>query len=81
MSPPPSVLTPDVTTGAYGASKAFVIALTRTMQDELAHQNAYIQLVLAAATRTGVWPFPTCAPETLPGMMTATDLVDAAMAG
>lgn len=74
-------LAPELATGAYGASKAFLIALTRSMQDELACHGVFVQLVLTAATRTDIWPFPVCEPENLPGMMTAADLVDAALAG
>ncbi|QPB22806.1 SDR family NAD(P)-dependent oxidoreductase [Rhizobium sp. 007] len=72
---------PEVATGVYGASKSFLVALTRTMQAELTHQNVYVQLVLTGAVRTDVWPFPACVPEAIPGMMTAADLVNAAMVG
>ncbi|KOF20104.1 hypothetical protein AC244_09385 [Ensifer adhaerens] len=74
-------IAPETATGAYGASKAFVIALARTMQQELGNHGVYVQLVLTAAIRTDVWPFPRCQPEVLPGMMSAADLVDAALIG
>jgi len=74
-------LAPGLATGAQGAGKAFAIALTRTMQAELTEPGVHVQLVLTAATRTDIWPFPICEPELLPGMMTAADLVDAALIG
>jgi len=74
-------LAPEISSGADGATRAFVMALTRTMQDEVSKLGVYVQLVLAAATRTDVWPFPNQEPETVPGMMTANDLVDAALEG
>lgn len=74
-------LAPELVAGANGASKAFVMALTRSMQNELSPHGVYVQLVLAAATRTDVWSPPNCELETLPGMMTVADLVDAALVG
>lgn len=74
-------LAPEIATGAYGATKAFAIALTRTLQAELLPSNVYVQLVIAGATRTELWPFDGRPPEAVPGMMSAQDLVDAAMTG
>lgn len=74
-------IAPETATGVYGASKAFLIALARTMQHELGHHGVYVQLVLTAAIRTDVWPFAGCEAELLPGMMCAADLVDAALVG
>jgi short-subunit dehydrogenase len=74
-------LAPEFATGVYGATKAFAIALTRTLHAELACDNVYVQQAIAAATRTDVWPFDNCPPEPLPGVMTPQDLVDAAMVG
>ncbi|QSY95250.1 SDR family NAD(P)-dependent oxidoreductase [Rhizobium bangladeshense] len=74
-------LAPEFATGAHGATKAFVIALTRTLQAELVPDNVYVQLVIAAATLTHGWPWDDCRPEPLPGVMTPQDFVDAAMVG
>lgn len=74
-------LAPEISGGADGATRAFAMALTRTMQDEVSELGVYVQLVLTGATRTDVWPFPGSEPETYPGMMTANDLVDAALVG
>jgi len=74
-------LAPELATGAYGATKAFVIALTRTLHAELAPDTVYVQLVIAGATRTDVWPFDNRPHEPLPGVMTPQDCVDAAMVG
>ncbi|WDZ80394.1 SDR family NAD(P)-dependent oxidoreductase (plasmid) [Ensifer adhaerens] len=74
-------LAPEISGGVDGAARAFAMALTRTMQDEVSASGVYVQLVLTAATRTDVWPFPDPGPEIFPGMMTANDLVDAALVG
>lgn len=74
-------LAPELAAGANGASRAFVMALTRSMQNELLPHGVYVQLVLVAATRTEVWSPPNRELETLPGMMTVADLVDAALVG
>ncbi len=74
-------LAPGIATGAYGATMAFAIALTRTMQAELSSDSVYVQLVIAAATRTDVWPIGNSPPELLPGVMSPRDFVDAAMTG
>ena len=57
------------------------MVLTRTIQEELSPLGVYVQLVIAAAIRTDVWPFPDIMSEAVPGMMTAADLVDAALVG
>jgi short-subunit dehydrogenase len=41
--------------GVYGASKAFVIALTQSLQHELADKGVRIQAVLPGATATPFW--------------------------
>lgn len=74
-------IAPEVATGAHGASEAFAIALTRTLQQELASTGVHVQLVLTAATRTDIWPFTMRNAEVLPGEMNAHDLVDAALVG
>ena len=74
-------LAPEIASGAYGATKAFVIALTKTLQAELVSANVNIQLVVAVATRTDVWPWDDSPPEPQRCMMAPQDFVDDAMIG
>ena len=39
----------------YNATKAYVLLLTRALQQELGPQGVYVQAVLPAATRTEIW--------------------------
>ena len=69
--------------GVYGASKAFVIALTRSLQHELADKGVRIQTVLPGATATDFWDTAGLPVQHLPReiVMTADNLVDAALSG
>ena len=74
---------PEILNGVYGASKAYVLALSQSMQHELASQGVRIQAVLPGATATDFWSLAGNPVENLPAsiVMRADDLVDAAMAG
>jgi len=66
----------------YSATKAYVLALSRTLQQELAGSAVKVQVVLPA-TATEVWdnsgvPLSAMAPESV---MTTANLVDAALRG
>ncbi len=67
----------------YSATKAFVLAFSRGVQEELVGTGVRVQVVLPAATATELWdnsgvPLTALAPETVMG----TDaMVDAAMTG
>lgn len=67
----------------YSATKAYVLALSRTLQQELAGSAVKVQVVLPAATATEVWdnsgvPLSAMAPGSV---MTTDNLVDAALRG
>jgi short-subunit dehydrogenase len=67
----------------YSGTKAFVVAFTRGLQDEVAGTGVKVQLVLPAATATDIWelsgvPMSALAEGTI---MAAEDCVDAALAG
>jgi short-subunit dehydrogenase len=67
----------------YSATKAYVYAFTRGLQQELAGTNVRVQLVLPAATATDIWelsgvPLSVLDPEVV---MTVDDCVNAAIAG
>ena len=74
---------PEVLNGVYGASKAFVLALTQSLHKELADKNVRIQVVLPGATATNFWDTAGGAVDNLPSamVMQSADLVDAALAG
>jgi hypothetical protein len=69
----------------YSGTKAYVLAFSRGLQDELANTNIKVQVVLPASTDTEIWtegisgiPLSTLSPERV---MTAENCVDAALAG
>lgn len=74
---------PEMLNGVYGGSKAFVLALTQSLQHELKDKNIRVQAVLPGATATEFWGIAGTPVEHLPGeiVMKAEDMVDAALAG
>lgn len=76
-------VTPEVLNGVYGATKAYIIALSQSLHKELADKNVRIQVVLPGATATDFWATAGTPVEQLPGeiVMLADDMVDAALAG
>jgi short-subunit dehydrogenase len=51
----------------YGASKAYVIAFSHSLQHELADKGIRIQAVLPGATATDLWEIAGCPWPKLPG--------------
>jgi uncharacterized protein len=74
-------LAPEFPLGMYGATKAYVLALSQAMQVELGARGIYIQAVLPAATRTEIWERGGRDVNTLNGVMDVNELVDAALVG
>lgn len=76
-------IAPEVLNGVYGATKAYVLALSLSLHKELAEKNVRIQAVLPGATATDFWSAAGGAVENLPSaiVMRSDDLVDAALAG
>ena len=74
---------PELLNGVYGASKAFVLALTQSLQHELGGKGLRVQAVLPGATATDFWGIAGTPVEHLPSsiVMNVNDLVDAALAG
>jgi uncharacterized protein len=74
---------PERLNGVYGASKAYVLALTQSLQHELAEKGVRVQAVLPAATATDIWEKGGLHHSKLtPGtVMSAEDMVDAALVG
>jgi uncharacterized protein len=76
-------ISPETLNGVYGGTKAYVIALSHSLQHELADKGVRIQAVLPAATATEAWalaglPYQNLPPEIV---MSPEDVVDAALVG
>lgn len=76
-------ISPETLNGVYGGSKAFVLALSQSLQHELKDKGVRVQAVLPGATATEFWGIAGVPMEHLPKeiVMTARDMVDAALAG
>ncbi|EJM71363.1 short-chain dehydrogenase of unknown substrate specificity [Pseudomonas sp. GM49] len=76
-------IAPEILNGVYGGTKAFVLALSQSMQHELADKGVRIQAVLPGATATDFWSEAGNPVENLPKeiVMSAEDMVDAALVG
>jgi short-subunit dehydrogenase len=74
---------PEALNGVYGATKAFVLAFTHSLQHELADKGVRIQAVLPGATATDLWESAGLSWQNLPAaiVMSPQDMVDAALAG
>lgn len=76
-------VSPEMLNGVYGASKAYVIALSQSLQHELADRGVRVQAVLPGATATDAWENAGLHYSKLPAgiVMSTEDMVDAALAG
>lgn len=76
-------LAPEMIGSAYGASKAYVLHLSQSMQTELAETNVKVQAVLPGATRTEIWERAGIPLEALDPniVMEVDEMVDASLAG
>jgi uncharacterized protein len=74
---------PELLNGVYGGTKAFVLALTQSLVHEIADKGVRVQAVLPGATATEFWDVAGKPVHQLPTeiVMSADDLVDAALAG
>jgi short-subunit dehydrogenase len=76
-------ISPETLNGVYGATKAYVIALSHSLQHELADKGIRIQAVLPGATATDLWEISGLPWQKLPAsiVMSPEDMVDAALVG
>lgn len=74
-------LAPEISLGIYGATKAFVLTLSQSLQNEVGPRGVYVQAVLPAATRTDIWQKAGRDVNAIPGVMAVDELVDAALVG
>lgn len=76
-------INPEALNGVYGGSKAFVLAFSQSLRQELAGTGVAVQVVLPGATATDFWAIAGRPVEHLPSeiVMRSEDLVDAALLG
>ena len=76
-------ISPETLNGVYGGTKAYVIALSHSLQHELGDKGIRVQVVLPAATATDAWEIAGLHYDKLPKeiVMSVEDLVDAALVG
>lgn len=74
-------LLPEYSTGAYAATKSFMLTLSQSLHAEFADKGIYIQAVLPAATRTEIYERAGGDISKVTGVMEVEDLVDAALIG
>ncbi len=76
-------LAPELLNGSYSGSKAYVLNFTQSLQQELGPKGIRVQAVLPGAISTEFWDASGLPISNLPQewVMTAEDLVDAALAG
>jgi len=76
-------ISPETLNGVYGATKAYVLALSHSLQHELADKGIRIQAVLPGATATDIWEKAGLPHQNLPAsiVMSPEDMVDAALVG
>lgn len=74
---------PEILNGVYGGTKAYVLAFSQSLRHELKDSGVTVQVVLPGATATDFWDVAGTPLSALPEqiVMTADDLVDAALAG
>jgi uncharacterized protein len=76
-------INPKLLNGVYAGSKAFVLAFSESLQNELADKGIRIQAVLPGATATELWDRSGYPLSNLPKeiVMSTEDMVDAALVG
>jgi short-subunit dehydrogenase len=76
-------ISPETLNGVYGGTKAFVLALSLSLNDELAGTGVRVQVILPGAIATEFWDIAGLPVSNLRSgtVMSAEDLVDAALAG
>ncbi|WP_158809955.1 SDR family oxidoreductase [Beijerinckia sp. L45] len=70
---------PTMLPGVYGATKAYVLALSQALQSELGPRGIYVQALLPAGTKTEIWE--RSGRSVNDGFMNVEELVDAALVG
>jgi short-subunit dehydrogenase len=76
-----TALMPDGFTAVYPATKAFVLAFTEALQNELGSKGVRVQAVLPGITRTAIWEEQQLAHIPAEMVMEVDEMVDAALKG
>jgi short-subunit dehydrogenase len=76
-----TALAPERLSGGYAGSKAYLLALTQRLNEEVAGKGVRVQVVMPGATRTAIWSKAGVDVASLPSVMSADEMVDAALAG
>src|SRR6185369_15414490 len=76
-------INPEALNGVYGGTKAFVLAFSQNLKNELNGTGVKVQVVMPGATATDFWDLSGRPLEQLPRgiVMSSEDLVDAALIG
>jgi uncharacterized protein len=76
-------ISPETLNGVYGATKAYVLAFSHSLQHELADKGIRVQAVLPAVTATDLWELASLPHRNLPPsiVMSPEAMVDAALVG
>jgi short-subunit dehydrogenase len=76
-------VSPEILNGVYGATEAYVLALSHSLQHELSDKGLRVQAVLPGATATDLWELAGLPWQKLPAsiVMTAEDMVEAVLVG
>ncbi len=74
-------MAPEISFGIYGATKAYVLMLSQSLQNEIGPKGVYVQAVLPSATRTEIWQRSGRDINQIQGVMDVEELVDAALVG
>jgi short-subunit dehydrogenase len=76
-------INPEALNGVYGGTKAFVLAFSQNLRNELQGTGVKVQVVMPGATATDFWDLSGRPLEQLPSgiVMSSEDLVDAALIG
>jgi hypothetical protein len=76
-------ISPETLNGVYGATKAYVLAFSHSLQHELSGKGIRVQAVLPGATATDFWETAGLPWQKLPPsiVMSTEDMVDAALVG
>jgi hypothetical protein len=76
-------INPEALNGVYGGTKAFVLAFSQNLRNELKDSGVKVQVVMPGATATDFWDISGRPLEQLPTgiVMSSQDLVDSALIG
>jgi short-subunit dehydrogenase len=76
-------LAPEMFNGTYSGTKAYVLNLSQSLNQEVREKGVRVQVVLPGATRTEIWERSGTGIENIPQeiLMDVGEMVDAALAG